>query len=109
MNQMKLQKIDESIAALLLLISFYELIGRLITSLGDCPLPTTYVHPIVNVFKEAHDNETIMILINKNIKTKIEKLINNSNIDRNKLVTEIEAQIVKLSKRVTSQTLKRNK
>lgn len=104
------QVIDENIAGLLLIISFYELISRFLVSLGKCCLPTTYTHPMVNVFYDSYDNETITKLINKSIKNKIEKLINrNSKINRVKLISEIDSQIEKLKTKVVTQTLKRNK
>lgn len=104
------QVVDENIAALLLIISFYELISRFLVSLGSCCLPTTYTHPIVNVFNEAHDNSTISKLLNKSLKMKIEKaLIPNSKIKRSKLISEIDLQIEKLKTKVATQTLKRSK
>lgn len=108
MKETRLQKIDEQIAEHLLIISFYEMMSRFIVSLGSAPLPSTYQHPIVNVLGMLGDNATLSKGVTKTIKTKLEKLVKGSKMDRYKLSAELDGLKDKCKSKVEKLIIKRS-
>lgn len=100
------QQFDQKLSGLFMIIAYYDMILKMMASVKFVlPYDT---HPIVSVYAQSIDNQTLKSLLNKKTNTLIGKWMQKKNSDPTIIVKNIEECIAKANEKISAIVKKRN-
>lgn len=100
------QQYDIKLSGLFMLLSYYDMILKMMTSVKFV-LPN-YNHPIVHVYAQSHENQTLKAIINKKTNSLIEKWLQNKKCDSTVIAKNIEENMSKTNDKIKAIIKRRN-